>query len=79
MVSGTKEKLGRIRSPRKLIIIAALLVVGLVAVWELIQYHVFERGDFDMPLAHLLCDVLTDTLRVVSACMFVYARLGLPQ
>ena len=42
MVSGTKEKPGRIRSPRKLIIIAALLVVGLVAVWELIQYHVFD-------------------------------------
>ena len=42
-----------------------------------VQYHVFQRGDDDCAIAHLLCAVLTDSVRVAEACILLYARLGL--
>ena len=42
-----------------------------------VQYHVFQRGDDDTAIAHLLCAVLTDSVRVAESCIFLYARLGL--
>ena len=37
------------------------------------------KPDFSVPtrVAHLLCAVLTDSVRVAEACIILYARLGL--
>ena len=44
-----------------------------------VQYHVFQRGDDDTAIAHLLCAVLTDSVRVAETCTLLYARLGLAE
>ena len=45
--------------------------------YKSVEYHVFQRGDDDCAIAHLLGAVLTDSVRVAETCILLYARLGL--